>query len=295
MPRARVGDIELVYELLGPEDGTPLVAVMGFAAQLIAWPQGLLEQLTDRGFRVLVFDNRDVGESTWLRGVKAPSPRRAIARWLARLPVPAPYTLTDMAGDVAGLMDHVGWRDAHVFGVSMGGMIAQQLALDAPERLRTLTSMMSHTGHRLDAIGRPTATLKLLGPRPRTPDEAAVVFRQLFETLTGPAYDPDRPGLEAMGRLSFERGHNPAGVARQMAAILASPERTRALRQLRVPTRVIHGEADPLVRPAGGRRTAKAIPWARLEIIPGLGHSLPPGVWPRLAALIAEHTGVGRG
>lgn len=292
MHKARVGDLELAYTLEGPADGVPLVLIMGFGGQLVAWPPELVAQLAERGFRCLLFDHRDIGESTWLDDAPAPNMTLGIVRWLAGAAAKPPYTLADMAGDVVGLMDHLGWADAHVFGISMGGMVAQQMAIDHPARMRTLTSMMSHTGRLVDAVGRPDTTLALLGMRSSTREEHAQATRALFEKLNGPHLDAGGPHLEESGRRAWDRGLNPAGVKRQLAAIMGSPPRTKALQHINVPTLVIHGDADPLIPVRGGRRTAWAIPNARLEIIPGLGHSLPPAVWPQLAELLAGHAGL---
>ena len=279
MPRAPLGEITLEYELHGPEGGRPLLLIMGIGAQLVLWPPGLLDRLAARGFRVVIFDNRDVGLSTWLDHAPVPDPRRIIPRAWLGMPVQVPYTLSDMARDAAGLLDHLDWPAAHVLGVSMGGMIAQHLAIEHPHRVRSLASAMSTTGARLHSIPQPRAFKALVSDRPRT-EEAAVQWMLRFQdAVNGPAFPIDPDAVADIARRAFRRGANPPGFLRQLAAISASGDRTAALHGVRVPTVVLHGSADPLVPPAGGRATARAIPGARLCMVEGWGHSLPPGIW----------------
>ncbi|MBL8618760.1 MAG: alpha/beta fold hydrolase [Deltaproteobacteria bacterium] len=287
MPFAQVGPITLAYEDPGP--GVPLLLIMGIGAQLVLWPEGLLERLRAEGFAPLIYDHRDLGQSTWMTGAGRPAVGALLARRAAGLPVPAPYTLSDLAADAAGLMDAVGWADAHVLGVSMGGMVAQHLVIEHPRRVRSLTSVMSTTGARFAGLPTPGALRALLTPRPPTEQGAVEWFIRFQQRVVGDAFPYDPVQVEATARKAFSRGANPDGFLRQFAAILASGDRTRALAAVRAPTLVLHGEADPLVPVSGGRATARAIPGARLATVPGWGHGLPPGVWPWLVDAVAAH------
>ncbi|MCB9526139.1 MAG: alpha/beta hydrolase [Myxococcales bacterium] len=290
--KAPVGDLEICYETFGRRGDPPLLLVMGFGGQLVAWPKAFCQALVDRGFFVVRFDNRDTGESTWLDGAPAPALPLTMTRFaLGQRRLKAPYTVVDMAADAAGLIAHLDVGPMHVFGVSMGGMIAQQLALDAPARVASLTTMMSHTGRWRDHIASPRALAALLATRPTSRERAAAHFRKLFTTIGGSRFHADGAALEAIGAESFDRGINPPGIRRHMAAIIGAPERTRRLRDLQVPTLVIHGTADPLVPKGGGEHTARCIPGAKLALIEGLGHSLPPGVWGEVVDLLSEHAG----
>lgn len=286
MPFAQVGPITLAYEDPGP--GVPLLLIMGIGAQLVLWPEGLLERLRAEGFAPLIYDHRDLGQSTWMTGAGRPAVGALLARRAAGLPVPAPYTLSDLAADAAGLMDAVGWADAHVLGVSMGGMVAQHLAIEHPSRVRSLTSVMSTTGARFAGLPTPGALRALLAPRPATEQGAVDWFIGFQQRVVGEAFPYDPVQVEATARKAFSRGANPDGFLRQFAAILASGDRTRALAGVRAPTLVLHGEADPLVPVSGGRATARAVPGARLATLPGWGHGLPPGVWPWLVEQVAS-------
>lgn len=287
--RAPVGrGVELAYDEMG--QGDPLVLIMGIGAQRIFWDERLCTRLAGRGFRVIRFDHRDSGESTRLDHLPVPRPLPTLARGLARLSVSAPYTLSDMATDVIGLLDHLGLARAHVAGVSMGGMVAQHLAIEHPARVSTLTSIMSTPGARRYAVmTRPSALKALLSPMPRTAEAAAEHVVRIFTTIGGSKYPPDAEALRALGRLAFTRGGSPRGFLRHFAAIFASGNRTTALGRLRVPTLVLHGDEDPLIPVAAGRATARAIPGARLHIIRGMGHHMPPGIWDELVPAIAAN------
>lgn len=288
MPRARVGTLELHYESIG--DGDPIVLVMGVGAQLVHWPDAFCHALAERGFRVIRFDNRDVGESTRLDHIRVPPLRPMMARWLLGLPVEAPYGLHDMADDTARLLDALGLPSAHVVGASMGGMIAQLVAIRHPRRVKSLTSIMSHPGDRLSAIPHPRALLALMRPLPRTRQEAQDASVEFFRVVgsTGFAFDEDETRDRA-GR-HFDRGQSPAGFARQMLAIMAARDRRPALRRLGVPAVVVHGSVDPLVLPRGGYETARALRNAEYLPIRGMGHDLPRGAWPRIIAAIERAT-----
>ncbi len=281
---ATVGEVELCYQVRGT--GVPLLLVMGLGSQMIVWPEGFCDALVRRGFCVARFDNRDVGGSTRFRDRGVPSLRRSMLRWAAGRPVPAPYSLRDLAADALGLLDVLGWDDAHVVGASMGGMIAQRMAIDRPARVRSLTSIMSHPGDRISMLPRPRAMAALLGPAPRTAEQAGDAWVKMFRAIGGPGFTYDEAGVRALGRLHFERGPSGSGFLRQLTAILAAPDRRAALARLTMPALVVHGTADPLVRPRGGEQTAAAIPGATLLRIEGMGHDLPAGAWPRMCDAI---------
>ncbi|MCA9705056.1 MAG: alpha/beta hydrolase [Myxococcales bacterium] len=293
MPRARVGELELCYESMG--QGAPLLLVMGLGAQLVQWPDALCHQLVERGFRVIRFDNRDVGRSSRLDHLGTPRVRPLLVRWGLGRRVVAPYSLDDMADDAAGLLRALGVPRAHVLGVSMGGMIAQLLALRHPGRVASLTSVMSHPGDRRSSIPRPRALRALLQPPPRTRAAAEAMMVRFYQEVGGKGFPFDEAGIRERAGLHFDRGSSPRGVARQIAAILAAPDRRPALRSLQLPSLVIHGLDDPLVRPAGGVRTAKALPGSTLLRIPGMGHDLPRGAWPRIIEALCAVTGVRAG
>ena len=274
----RVGEIELAYETFGDPADPALLLVMGLGTQMIAWPEDLCQVLAGRGFHVVRFDNRDSGRSTKLSAAGAPS----LVDILFRARRAAAYTLDDMAGDAAGLLDELGIRRAHVVGASLGGMIAQTVAIRHPERVLSLVSIMSTTGSR--RVGQPRLRIYgvLLRRPPRERERFINYMVRLFHTIGSPGFEHDEDELRRMAARSFDRGHHPAGTARQLAAIMTSGNRTRALKSLRVPTLVIHGESDRLVPPSGGRATARAIPGAELKMIRGMGHDLPRGVWPQI-------------
>jgi len=280
--RCSVGEVELCFEQFGRREDPALLLVMGLGTQMLAWREEFCEQLAARGLRVIRFDNRDNGRSTILRHLPPPTTRQLVTRAVR----PA-YTLGDMAADAAGLLDHLGVRTAHVAGASMGGMIAQTLAIAHPERIASLTSIMSTTGAR--NVGRPALGLYRMLLR-RAPRERAAYVEfsvQVARAIGSPGFPADDEEVRALAARAHDRGIHPAGTARQLAAIMAAPDRTPALRGLDLPALVIHGLADRLVRPSGGRATAAGIPGARLDEIPGMGHDLPRAVWPRIVDGIA--------
>jgi pimeloyl-ACP methyl ester carboxylesterase len=282
---APANGIEIAYQEIGDPGGEPLLLVMGLAMQMLAWDEDFCALLAERGFRVIRFDNRDIGRSTKIRSAGVP---KRVDTVLGRRST-APYLLSDMAADATGLMDHLGIESAHVVGVSMGGMIAQTIAIQSPERVRSLVSMMSTTGSRL--VGMPAMkTFGLLMSRPLRGREAAIEQAvKTFRLIGSPGYPMDEQRLREVAGASYDRGHSGAGVARQMHAVTASGDRTRALRKLRLPATVIHGNKDPLIHPSGGRATARAIPGARLRMIDGLGHDLPRALWPTFADEISSN------
>ena len=279
---APANGIELAYQEVGePERGT-VVLVMGLATQMLAWDEELCAKIAERGFRVVRFDNRDIGHSTMLDELGMPSRidmltgRRATAR----------YLLSDMASDTFGLMDHLEIESAHVVGASMGGMIAQEMAIRRPERVASMVSMMSTTGNRW--VGTPTirAWALLLSDFARDRDAYVKQAVRTFKVLGSPGHQ-DLPYVEELAGAMYDRSHNPAGIIRQMHAISASGNRTEALERIDVPTTVLHGSSDPLARVAAGKATARAIPGAKLHIFEGMGHDLPRALWPEFVEEIA--------
>jgi pimeloyl-ACP methyl ester carboxylesterase len=272
---AQVGRVKLCYETFGDATAPPLLLVMGLASQMILWEDEFCEQLADRGFFVIRFDNRDIGRSTILRD--APVPKR----WqlLVRDKRGAAYALTEMADDAVGLLDALGCDRAHVVGVSMGGMIAQLVAIRHPERVLSLISIMSTTGNR--RVGRPHPRLlpRLIRGAPTDRERYVGHFIETYRLIGGGGFPRDPERSRATAERVFERGIHPAGNARQLAAIVTTPDRTPELRKLDLPATVIHGTDDRLVMPSGGRATAEAIPGARLVMIDGMGHDLPPEIW----------------
>jgi pimeloyl-ACP methyl ester carboxylesterase len=281
--RAAVNGIEIVYETIGDPSKPPLLLVMGLGMQLIHWDRELCERIAGRGFWVIRFDNRDAGLSTQ---IGAPVPN--VARAMAGLRIDAPYLLDDMADDAFGLLDHLGIEAAHVAGASMGGMIAQTMAIRRPERVLSLTSIMSTTGER--RVGRPKLRVWSVLTRraPRGKESYVEYFVRIFKLIGSKGFPVDEERLRELAAATHERGHHPAGTGRQLAAIMASGDRTERLRQLRMPVTVFHGRSDPLVPFRGGRATAEAVPGARLVAIPGMGHDLPREVWPQLVDAVAD-------
>lgn len=281
MARAHVNGIDLEYESFGDSGAAPLLLVMGLSSQMIEWDDGLCAMLADRGFRVTRFDNRDVGLSTKLDALGTPDLISIIAGEAA-----PPYSLGDMAGDAVGILDALGAGAAHVVGASMGGMIAQLVAIHHPGRVLSLTSIMSTVGGAHVVRADPAVGAVLTAPPGRTREERveqAVSTRRLIFG-NGMPFDEDRARRKA--ERAVDRCFHPAGALRQVAAIAAAPDRTAALGKLSMPALIIHGENDPLVPPANGLQTKAAIPGARLIIVPGMGHALPVEVWPLLVDAI---------
>ena len=275
--------ITLCYETFGDPKDPPALLVMGLAIQMIAWHEDFCEQLAGQGLYVVRFDNRDIGRSTHL-DFRPPSSREMLRR---RVPSEQ-YTLSDMAEDAAGLLRELALSPAHVIGASMGGMIGQMLAAEQPEQVRSLTSIMSTTGSRWR--GQPALRVYryLLRRPPTTREEVVDRAAEVFGVVGSKALHDTEQVREMAGR-SYDRGHNPAGTARQLGAIIASGDRTRILGRIIAPTLVIHGSRDRMVKPSGGRATAAAIPGAKLVMIDGMGHDLPRPLWPRLIELIGDH------
>jgi pimeloyl-ACP methyl ester carboxylesterase len=282
---ARVGSIDLCYETFGDAAAEPLLLVMGLGSQMVMWEDEFCETLAARGFRVIRFDNRDVGRSTILTKAGIPTRRELFMRDRRA----ARYLLADMADDAVGLLDHLDIDAAHVVGASMGGMISQQLAIDHGDRVRSLVSIMSTTGSR--RVGQPSPfMLPMLLRRPARHREAYIAdFITTFTAIGSRTYRPDPVWLRKLAERCWERGYHPDGSARQLMAIQASPDRTPQLRSLRMPVTVIHGNQDRLVMRSGGRATARAIPGAKLILLGGMGHDMPHELWPQLIDAIAAN------
>lgn len=287
MPTAQSNGIELVYEERGA--GEPLVLVSGIGMQLVAWPDSLLDKLARRGFRVIVFDNRDVGLSTKLHAAGVPRLKAMLARSLFRLPVQAPYTLFDMAADVAGLLDALDLPRAHVVGVSLGGMVAQAMAVAHGDRMTSLVSMMSQSAGGL-FTGKPWVTTRLLRPPPRSRAEAVTQQIEFFRAAGSTGFFRDEAALADRAGRAYDRCHYPPGFARQFAAVLATGDMRARLRSVRVPTLVLHGTSDGIFRASCGRETAAVIPGAAFRLIEGWGHDLAEGVADLIVDAIVKHT-----
>lgn len=284
MPHVQANGITIEYEQHGA--GEPLLLVMGLGGQLIDWPDGFVDELVSAGFQVTTFDNRDMGLSTefdW----EPPKQARAVAGAIARRPAKAGYTIVDMAADAAGLLEALDIESAHLVGMSMGGMIAQQLTIDRPEMVRSLTSIMSNPGDGKSGriAGKVMAKMARM-PEP-TRENAPARSVESFLLWSGPHFDP----VEhlARGEAGVARSFRPVGTQRQTAAIMASPDRTSGLRNVTVPTLVIHGLVDKLVKPSGGIATAAAVPGSTLLMYPDMGHDLPRPRWTEIAEAIRRN------
>jgi pimeloyl-ACP methyl ester carboxylesterase len=279
--RVSVGSVELAYETIGDRDHPPVILVMGLGGQLHYWPDGFCAELSGRRLQVVRFDNRDVGLSTHLTGA---DPAGAATSSGALTTV---YTLSDLAADVVGLIAALGHQSAHLAGISLGGMIVQQAAIEHPDRVRSLVSIASTTGNPAVGAARPEALAALFTP-PRAATREAIRDHalELARVIGSPGFELDEEWLAERAARAFDRCYDPAGVMRQAAAVAAATDRTGRLRGLRVPALVVHGTDDPLVALSGGVATAEAIPGAELLTIDGMGHDLPRGTWQAIADAI---------
>jgi pimeloyl-ACP methyl ester carboxylesterase len=283
---ARVGELELCYQTFGADDDPAMLMVMGLGTQMVMWDDELCETLAGQGLRVIRFDNRDSGRSTILRDRGTPTRRQLTLRDGRG----APYSLDDMAADAVGLLDQLNIEAAHVVGASMGGMIAQLMAINHPSRVRSLVSIMSTTGSRRVGLPRP-GMIPLLLRRPSPGRQGYVSdLVSTLRTIGSKRYPIETERLRLLAERCYERGHDRSGTPRQLAAIQTAPDRTAALGRLRLPAAVIHGSDDPLVRPSGGRATAKAIPGARLVMLDGMAHDMPRPLWPQIVETIVQTT-----
>jgi pimeloyl-ACP methyl ester carboxylesterase len=264
--------VDICYQTFGDPGDDPLLLVMGLGGPMTWWNPDFCRMLADNGFYVIRFDNRDVGRSSKLQQRVT---RRTIVRAFSGLKVRAPYTLSDMAADGFALLDHLGIESANVVGISMGGMIVQTMALDNPSRVRSLTSIMSTTGRRSVGWQDPRLAPMLLAKREKSREAYIETSAKLWKLIGSPLYPDTTETVRERAAETFDRGVNPAGVMRQMLAILAQPDRSRHLRSLRIPTLVIHGLNDRMVHVSGGRATSHAVPGSELLLVPGMGHDLP--------------------
>jgi pimeloyl-ACP methyl ester carboxylesterase len=271
---AVINGIEICYETIGDPRGRPLLLIMGLGGPMIWWDDELCALMAERGFRVIRFDNRDCGRSAAMSGRAS-----LVGSFLRR---PTPYTLADMADDAVGLLDHLGIESAHVTGVSLGGMIAQTVAIGHQRRVRSLVSVMSTTGAKFVGWPNPRVLPTLLGKAPRGRDAYVESVMSTFRLIGSPGFPLDEQRMRTRAMRTYDRGLNPAGTLRQLVAITSAADRGPLLRTLRVPALVMHGNADPLVHVSGGRATARAIPGAELVLIPGMGHDLPREMLPTL-------------
>lgn len=285
----KANDIEIAYDTFGESPDPPLLLIMGLSSQMIYWDEAFCQELASRGYWVIRFDNRDVGLSTKLEKAGVPDLMQLLMKVQQGEAVEAPYTLLDMAADAIGLLDALEIDTAHIVGASMGGMIAQSIAINYPERIRTLTSIMSSTNHPDLPQPSPEAISVLITPPPSDRGEYIEDSVKTWGFLNGPKYPLNEKLIRERAARAYDRSYYPAGAGRQLAAILASGNRREELKSVEIPSLVIHGDADPLVSLEGGKDTAKSITGAELLIIEGMGHSIPVEVAPKLIDAITRH------
>ncbi len=286
---ASANGLALCYDVFGDPAAPPLLLIMGLGAQMILWDDEFCAAMAERGYRVIRFDNRDVGRSTYMtEPMRIDLPALLLQRMQGK-PIAAPYLVADMAADAVGLLDFLGIESAHIVGASMGGMIAQEMAIRFPVRVRSLVSIMSSTGAPNLPPPSPEGAAVLMGPTPTSREEFIAGFCRNWKVLRAGTFAEDEARDPARAARMWDRGTNPPGFARQMVAILASGDRTAPLAGVTAPTLVIHGTPDPLVPIEAGRATAAAIPGAKLLELESMGHALPVALWPEVIGAIAEH------
>ena len=288
--QVQANGIQIEVDDQGPKDGPVVLLIMGLGMQLIAWPQSLVQLLIERGFRVVRFDNRDIGLSQDFDQAGVPNMALAGLRYALHLPVKSPYGLADMGRDALGVLDALGIAQAHVCGASMGGMIAQHLAAEAPQRVASLTLMMTTSGSR-SLPQPPWRVRKTLMSRPMKPGADAAVdwILHVLRVIGSPGYPMSADAMRERAQASVQRAWHPAGSARQLLAVVADGDRTPLLSRITAPTRIVHGIADPLVPVACGHHLAEHIASAQTDFIPGMGHDLPEALLPRLAQGVADN------
>jgi pimeloyl-ACP methyl ester carboxylesterase len=288
--RVQANGIAIEVEDSGPPDRPAVVLIMGLGMQLVAWPAAFVDTLVEAGYRVVRFDNRDIGLSHKFDDLGVPNLMWETLKHRFGMAVRPPYTLKDMAADTLGVMDALRIPRAHIVGVSMGGMVAQRVALAAPARVDTLTSIMSSSGARY-LPGPQAHVLQALLSRPEGHDEASIVshYIQLFRVIGSPGYPPDEEELRQRVRAATRRSYHPQGTLRQLTAVAADSQRADELPRIKMPTLVMHGRDDPLVPVACGHDTARRISGSKFHVIPGMGHDLPPGVVPILLEQLVPH------
>lgn len=290
MATLKANGIRIEYDERGDKDAPAVLLIMGIGCQMVLWSAAFCDALAEKGFRVIRFDNRDVGLSEHMDSAGKPNIVEAVQRAMTGQPVMAAYTLNDMALDAVGVLDALDVEAAHIVGASMGGMIAQIVAAEHAGRTRSLTSIMSSSGRPTLPPPTPAATAALLTPPASPMDRDAVIEKgvQTWKVLESPAYPTPEGELRESLSMLYDRANNPAGFARQYLAILASGSRVDLLKTIGAPSLVIHGLADPLIPVECGRDTAELIPGAKLELIEGMGHDFPPALMARIAEMIAE-------
>jgi pimeloyl-ACP methyl ester carboxylesterase len=291
MPQTFANNLAIEYEEFGPKDGPALVLIMGLAAQMTFWPDAMIKSFVDAGFRVIRFDNRDIGLTAKFHGKRAPNPVAQVAARFIGIKGLAPYTLHDMVADTVGLLDVLKIKKAHIVGVSMGGMIGQLLAGTHPTRVASLTSIMSGTLNPRLPGPSPRLAMSLFLSKPKDKSRDALIARaiDMWSLIRTPDPDDDHSELKAKIANGFERSYYPSGVRRQLAAIIATGDLRPHIRKITAPTLVIHGSKDPLASVEGGKDSARNIKGAKLEIIEGMAHDLPKKFLPRITALIIDH------
>lgn len=278
-------EIEIAYESFGSDDAIPVLMLMGAGAQMLSWHEDFCTELASYGLRPIRFDNRDVGLSTHFHNAPEPDFKAAFAGDISS----ASYNLSDMAADTVGLLDILGLKSAHFIGASMGGFISQMVAIEYPDRIRSLTCIMSTTGDPSVGYPAPDTFSLLAGPPPINREEAMEQAVKNFRVVGSPGFPLDEDEVRERAGLAYDRSYDPAGMMRQAIAVIASGDRTSRLESVKVPTLVIHGDSDKMCDVSGGRAIAKAIKGSELVIIEGMGHNLPRPLWPKLTSLIANH------